>query len=202
MHTILNPNNPNHEWFEELCALAAIGELGAAEFRDLQEHLAGCTHCRHLYADFCRISADDIGLVAIQGRDEQNNEDGAGSLDEQELLGRILSRTRREQGKATPGSSPVALARAEHSIRFRSVSTWQWLKKPALAYGVLALLLAAGAGAYRFRDVQQNKRRADLESRLAFWKNRAETRATEESSAAKLLEQSQVQQEALQKSLR
>src|SRR5712692_6170630 len=97
MHTILNPTNLNHEWFEELCALAAIGELAAAEFRDLQEHLAGCPHCCRLYADFCRISADDIGLVAIQGRAEQNVEDGAGSLDEQELLGRILSRRRREQ---------------------------------------------------------------------------------------------------------
>jgi len=81
MRTILNPSNPNHEWFEELCALAAIGELGAAEFRDLQEHLAGCPHCRHVYADFCRISADDIGLVAIQGRAEQNSEDGADPLD-------------------------------------------------------------------------------------------------------------------------
>jgi hypothetical protein len=201
MHTILNPSNPNHDWFEELCALAAIGELAAAEFSDLQEHLAGCPHCRQLYVDFCRISADDIGLVAIQGRAEQNNDDGAGSLDEQELLGRILSRTRREQGTTTPGFSPVALTRAEHSIRFGSVSTWRWLKRPALAYGVLALLLAVGSGVFRFRDAQQNKKLADLESRLAFWKNRAETRATEESSAAKLLEQSQAQQDALQKSL-
>jgi hypothetical protein len=199
MHTILNPSNPNHEWFEELCALAAIGELGAAEFRDLQEHLAGCMHCRQLYADFCRISADDIGLVAIQGRAEQNVEDDGAPLDEQELLGRVLSRTRREQAIEDQRGSATHVG--GHSINFRGVSMWQWLRRPALAYGVLALLLLAGAGAYRFMDVQQNKRLADLESRLAFWKNRAETRATEESSAAKLLEQSQVQQEALQKSL-
>src|SRR5216683_562207 len=103
MPTILNPSNPNHEWFEELCALAAIGELGAAEFRDLQEHLAGCTHCRHLYADFCRISADDIGLVVIQGRNEKNVEDDGAPLDEQELLGRVLSRARREPAGDAPG---------------------------------------------------------------------------------------------------
>jgi hypothetical protein len=78
---------------------------------------------------------------------------------------------------------------------------WQWLLRWTLAYGVLALLLLAGAGAYRFRDVQQHKKLADLESRLAFWKNRAEARATEESSAAKMLEQSQLQQEALQRGL-
>lgn len=200
MYTILNPSNPNHEWFEELCALAAIGELGAAEFRDLQEHLAACPHCRQLYADFCRISADDIGLVAIQGRAEQNVEEGVGSLDEQELLGRVLLRTRREQAVEARSVSSAANIDG-HSIRPRGASMWQWLQMPALAYGVLALLLVAGAGAYRLRDVQQHKRLADLESRLAFWKNRAETRATEERSAAKLLEQRQVQQEALQKSL-
>src|SRR6266481_4719773 len=200
MHTILNPSNPNHDWFEELCALAAIGELAAAEFSDLQEHLAGCTHCRHLYADFCRISAHDIGLVAIQERAEQNVEDGGAPLDEQDLLGRVLSRTRHEQAV----EAPRVISATEiggHSIRFRGVSMWQWLRRPALAYAVLTLLLLAGAGAYRFRDVQQHKRLADMESRLAFWKNRAETRATVESSDAQLLEQSKVQQKALQKSL-
>jgi hypothetical protein len=60
------------------------------------------------------------------------------------------------------------------------------------------LFQAVGAGAYRFRDAQQNNKLADLEPRLAFWKNRAGTRATEESSVAKLLEQSQLEREALQ----
>src|SRR6267143_944246 len=177
MRTILNPSNPNHEWFEELCALAAIGELGAAEFRDLQEHLAGCAHCRRLYADFCRISADDIGLVAIQGRAEQNVEDGGTHLDEQELLGRVLSRTRHEEAVEARRSNPAADIDG-HRVRSRGASVWRWLQRPSLAYGVLALLLATGAGAYRFRDVQQHKKLADLESRLAFWRNRAETGAT------------------------
>ena len=200
MHAILNPSNPNHEWFEELCALAAIGELAAAEFRDLQEHLAGCPHCGRLYADFCRISADDIGLVAIQGRADQNVEDGGVPLEEQALLSRVLSRTRHEQALKAPRVISATQI-GDHSIRFPGVSMWQWLRRPALAYGVLALLLAAGVDAYKFRDVQQHKRLADMESRSAFWKNRAETRATVESSDAQLLEQSQVQQKALQKSL-
>jgi len=200
MHTILNPSNPNHEWFEELCALAAIGELGAGEFQDLQEHLAGCAHCRQLYADFCRISADDIGLVAIQGRAEQKSEDSTGSLDEHELRGRVLARARCSPVVETPAFSSV-MQIDDRSILARGVAMWRWLQRPALAYGVLALLLAAGTGAYRLRDVQQNKRLGDLESRLTFWKNRAETRTTEESSAARMLEQSQLDGEALQKSL-
>src|SRR5207245_8660561 len=125
MHTTLNPSNPNHEWFEELCALAAIGELGASEFHDLQEHLAGCPHCRQLYADFCRISADDIGLVAIQGRAEQNSDDSADSMDEQEVLSRVLSRARREQTVEAPRVSS-ATDIGGHIIHVRGASIWQW----------------------------------------------------------------------------
>jgi len=201
MRTTLNPSNPNHEWFEELCALAAIGELGAAEFRDLQEHLAGCPHCRQVYADFCRISADDIGLVAIQGRAEQNGEDGADPLDEHELRGRVLSRARHEQAVEAPRVSSASHI-GEHRISFCRVPIRQWLRRPTLAYAVLGLLLiGAGGGAYRLRDVQQNKMMADVESRLAFWKSRAEARATEESSATKLLEQSKLEREGLQRAL-
>jgi hypothetical protein len=200
MHTILNPSNPNHEWFEELCALAAIGELCAAEFQDLQEHLSGCPHCRQLYADFCRISADDIGLVAIQGRAEQDIENGEAPLDEKGLLGRILSRTRHDQAVEARRSNSAPEIEGQ-SIHFRGLWISRWLRRPAFAYGVLALMLLAVGAAYRFRDVQQNKKLTDLESRLAFWKDRAESKATKENSAVALLEQSRGQQAALQKSL-
>jgi hypothetical protein len=200
MRTTLNPSNPNHEWFEELCALAAIGELGAPEFHDLQEHLAACPHCRQLYTDFCRISADDIGLVAIQGRAEREGEDGADPLDEHELRGRVLSRARREQAIRIPRVSSATQI-GEHSISFRGVPIWQWLQRPTLAYAVLGLLLMGAGAGYRLRDVRQNKKLADLESRLEFWQNRAEAGATEKSSAATLLEQSQLEREGLQRAL-
>jgi hypothetical protein len=36
----------NHEHFEELCALAAVGQLSADEYREFQGHLGTCSLCR------------------------------------------------------------------------------------------------------------------------------------------------------------
>jgi len=36
----------NHEHFEELCALAAVGQLSAEEYREFQGHLGACSLCR------------------------------------------------------------------------------------------------------------------------------------------------------------
>ena len=35
-----------HDYYDELCALSVIGELGAAEEEDLREHLRACDSCR------------------------------------------------------------------------------------------------------------------------------------------------------------
>jgi len=42
----LSPDHVKEERYEELCALAAIGELSAAEFAELSQHLADCTDCQ------------------------------------------------------------------------------------------------------------------------------------------------------------
>jgi hypothetical protein len=46
---------PMHEHFEELCALAAIGQLTDQELHQLSEHLAHCEPCRHESDDFAFI---------------------------------------------------------------------------------------------------------------------------------------------------
>ncbi len=39
MRTVSNPSQPHSEWYEELCALAAIGELSSSEYEELRKHL-------------------------------------------------------------------------------------------------------------------------------------------------------------------
>ena len=68
MRTASDPKHPNNDWYEELCALAAIGELSGAEFDELQQHLTECGDCRELYAEFRRMTADDLGAVAVRDR--------------------------------------------------------------------------------------------------------------------------------------
>src|SRR5260370_27217444 len=44
-----------HEHFEELCALAAIGQLSAEEHEELLAHLRACDHCKRIEDDFALI---------------------------------------------------------------------------------------------------------------------------------------------------
>src|SRR2546427_10665132 len=79
MRSASSRNHPGKEWYEELCALAAIGELSSSEFDELRKHLAECGDCRQVYADFRRVSAGDIGLLAAL-KQSGRADDGAGTL--------------------------------------------------------------------------------------------------------------------------
>src|SRR6266567_3933751 len=78
MRSASSRNHAGKEWYEELCALAAIGELSSSEFDELRKHLAECEDCRHVYADFRRVSGGDLGLVAaLKQSDRTADEAGA-----------------------------------------------------------------------------------------------------------------------------
>src|SRR5260370_38285335 len=44
-----------HEHYEELCALAAIGQLSADEHQELSAHLSGCGLCKRAAEDYAGI---------------------------------------------------------------------------------------------------------------------------------------------------
>jgi hypothetical protein len=45
----------NHEYFEELAAIAALGELDASQSRDLGLHLAGCIRCKQVNDEYTSL---------------------------------------------------------------------------------------------------------------------------------------------------
>ena len=90
----MNAEQLKHERFEELSALAAIGELSASEFAELNEHLPGCDACRELYEDFCRTASHDMGAVAARKR---YGEEDIGVVDEAALLKGVLARAHEER---------------------------------------------------------------------------------------------------------
>lgn len=45
----------NHEPFEELCALAALGQIPAEKFAELNDHIRACASCQATYASFSEI---------------------------------------------------------------------------------------------------------------------------------------------------
>ena len=60
---MLNHEGSHPEYFEELSALAAGGQISAAEFVELQGHLEMCAHCRSVYADFMDLLHNKLPLV-------------------------------------------------------------------------------------------------------------------------------------------
>ena len=54
---------PNHDGFRELAALAAIGEITAAENDKMVAHLKECVECREAYSDYSSILRRDLPHV-------------------------------------------------------------------------------------------------------------------------------------------
>jgi hypothetical protein len=55
--------NP-HGRYEEMCALAATGQLGGAEMYELNLHIAGCDSCRKFLESVAQVSVQVIPLLA------------------------------------------------------------------------------------------------------------------------------------------
>src|ERR1039458_4170364 len=53
-----------HGSYEEMCALAAAGQLGGPQMHQLSEHLAGCESCREFLQSLSEVSAQIGPLLA------------------------------------------------------------------------------------------------------------------------------------------
>ena len=56
----------NHEYVEELCALAASGQISEAGFVELQDHMRDCACCQSAYADFIDLVHNKLPLVGSE----------------------------------------------------------------------------------------------------------------------------------------
>lgn len=206
MHTPSSPNHPGKDWYEELCALAAIGELSSSEFEELQRHLAECGDCRQIYADFRRMSGGDLGLIAALKQSERGGDEAGALVDEAAVLDRLLDRATRERAHRPTESVRRESERQRMRARFASerfARLMIWLRRPALSYGSLALILCAAAalGAYRLREAQLRPTLHWLNNEVSEWKNRANAIAAQEKSASQSLQQAENERERLRKSL-
>lgn len=126
---------PEHERYEELCALAAGGMLEGTEFLDFQAHLKQCGECRSSYQELSGLVTRD--LPQAQGRFRQK-----------------LATMR---AKPMPYSRQRFLhrARSEGIVFSQPVETrpGRWSSRPAtLAPVALLIVFAFSLAAYHFRE--------------------------------------------------
>ena len=203
MHTASNPNHPGKDWYEELCALAAIGELSSSEFDELRKHLAECDGCRQIYYDFRRVSGGDLGLVAALRQSERDGEEAGALVDEAAVLDRLLDRATRERANRGSQSTPETPESERQRVRGRFASWMHWLRRPALSYGSLRFNLCAIAalGAYRLREAQVSPTLHGLRNEVAEWKDRVNAIAAQEKSTSQSLQTAEAERERARKAL-
>ncbi len=129
---------PQHESFEELAALAAIGELSPLELQRLRHHLSECVSCREVYEAFAEVASNDLGVAAAATHPTEDvghgNANGAAA---REHLRRLRNRL---EVDASAKQLPVDVHRSESGKNHRAGS---WRRA---AYGIAATILLAVAG--------------------------------------------------------
>ena len=121
---------PEHERFEELCAVAAIGQLSEAELAELAEHLRSCFTCRRTAGEFALLLN---GLPVEEGNAEEGNTVDVLSSSHRE---RFLARARSEGVRFSPMAIEGKAAR----------SWWPMLRPFALvAASALVVMVAVAA---------------------------------------------------------
>jgi hypothetical protein len=63
---MLNPEGSHPQYFEDLCVLAAGGQISEPEFVELQDHLQDCTRCQSVYGDFVDLLHNKLPLVGLE----------------------------------------------------------------------------------------------------------------------------------------
>lgn len=120
---------PEHSRFEELCALAAAGQISMADLAELELHLRECAACRKAQADFVEIAS-----MWPTDTDAQEYSRKPGSTLHQRILSKMQA--------AGVRFSPPALAESGRRGRIEVIG-----RTRILAYAVAAaVLLMAGIG--------------------------------------------------------
>ena len=122
----------NHERFEELCALAALGQISAGEYAELRSHLMACEDCRNSRRDYLEILHEHLPLVA---EGEPAGTSSKVALHESSYRQRFLQRTEdQDSSPNTPARSGIAARSGD--------GAGQWYRATGVAR--YALPVAAG----------------------------------------------------------
>jgi len=132
---------PQHESFEELAALAAVGELSPLELQRLRHHLAECPPCRESCEALADVASNDLGVAAAVALSIADV--GLGDADETEAR-EHLERLRNRLKADAAAQRPRRDVRRDQAGKDHRARLWAY--RPA-AYGIAATILLAVAAA-------------------------------------------------------
>ncbi len=156
---MLNHEGSHTEYFEELCALAAGGQISEPEFVELQDHMQHCIHCRSAYSDFSDLVHNKLVLADPE---LEHSSTRAGIFSQSTAYKqRFLTRARKE-GLAF---SPMPAAESFWSGLGKWLLPWLAYRQVSAMAMVLLLLAMMGVLSYSLR--QSNARHRKLSAEMA-----------------------------------
>ena len=159
-----------HDYFEQLCSLALVGDLSPEQMAELNAHLAGCSECRRSQSEFC-VVVNDFLTVEDRGRLRASPDE---DVQIPSLRDRVIS-SARDQGLRI--SDDVVLGSHsffEKSLDYLRRACWefrQWLPRAAVVVSIAALVAAAGVLAERLTDTRNELN--GFKTRAALGENKA-----------------------------
>jgi len=145
----MNTREFGHERFEELCALSAIGQVSAEEFRDLQAHLQVCATCRLRQADFTEILHEHLPLLAPTDASMPGSRNVA--FHDASYKQRFIQRAQKEGLVFSPEVTGAKKPPQTEASRWRDLA-WLWQPK-RLAFSAALVVLGFWLGSLGARRV-------------------------------------------------
>lgn len=140
---------PKHEYFEELCAAATIGQASGAELAELKEHLAICSECRGSHSDFMEISSRHYAAHAAGPK--LSHEEAVDSIDSVLLRERFLKKAQAQGIVFLSRNTEVAIPEPQ----VRRAGTWHFPSKLGYAAAVVLVIVGLVVVGYRGKPRQE-----------------------------------------------
>jgi hypothetical protein len=150
-----------HDYFEEICAAASIGQATGEELAQLEQHAADCTRCRQSYFDCLNVAAQQFAIA--KQNPTLTTQELEECIDSDLFVRRFLERAERE-GITFSCEVGEAVNPSPH-IPFR-LSPPAWWRMPYAAIAA-ALLFAATTSTGYFHWKSFNGGRIHSESQPA-----------------------------------
>lgn len=194
---------PQHESFEELAALAAVGELSPLELQRLRHHVAECPACREAYEAFADVASNDLGVAAAARQSIEHI--GLGEANEPEAR-EHLRRFRNRLSADALAQRPSAIVHKGNAGNNRLARPWVSRRVGYAVAATLLLTVAVGSGIAFRRTAKdaaaEHARSRELQSVVDSLKQQDKNdKASSESTVLRSLHESQRARDTLEKSL-
>lgn len=153
-----------HDYFEEICAAASIGQATGEELAQLEQHAAECTRCRQTYFDCLSVAAQQFAIA------KQNPTLSVKELEEcvdsDLFVRRFLDRAEREGITFSCDVGKAVKPPAQILLGFSPTAWWR-VPHAAVAATLLFAAIASTGYFYRRDSFHSERNRSESQRRLS-----------------------------------